>query len=182
MPTKPKAEDIQASRGKINPQAVMEYTLSETPELADPLVARCAANGNNAVTRDAQGKIVVNSSTDSIHVIGDYITNYDPASNAFLHALVNRIGMTIITSKLYDNPWEFMKQGWLEFGETIEEIYVNIARPFGYSPSKAETDVFKREIPDVRAAFHRMNYQKFYKVTISKDQLRHSCPGRAFRT
>lgn len=172
MPTKPTKAEIAASRKSIDPVGVMSATLAETPELADPLIARSAANGNNAVTRDAQGNIVVNSSTDSIHVIGDYITNYEPAANAFLHALVNRIGMTIITSKLYDNPWEFMKQGWLEFGETIEEIYVNIARPFGYSPSKAETDVFKREIPDVRAAFHRMNYQKFYKVTISNDQLR----------
>lgn len=172
MPTKPTKAEIAASRKSIDPVAVMSATLAENPELAEPLIARSAANGDNAVTRDAQGNIVVNSSTDSIHAIGDYIINYDPATNAFLHALVNRIGMTIITSKLYDNPWEFMKQGWLEFGETIEEIYVNIARPFGYSPSKAETDVFKREIPDVRAAFHRMNYQKFYKGTISKDQVR----------
>lgn len=172
MPTKPTKAEIAASRKSIDPVAVMSATLAENPELAEPLIARSAANGDNAVTRDAQGNIVVNSSTDSIHVIGDYITNYDPATNAFLHALVNRIGMTIITSKLYDNPWDFMKQGWLEFGETIEEIYVNIARPFGYSPSKAETDVFKREIPDVRAAFHRMNYRKFYKGTISKDQVR----------
>ena len=32
--------------------------------------------------------------------------------------------------------------------------------------------MFKREIPDVRAAFHILNYQKFYKATISNDQLR----------
>lgn len=172
MPTKPTKAEIAATRKSIDPVAVMSATLAENPELAEPLIARSAANGDNAVTRDAQGNIVVNSSTDSIHIIGDYITNYEPAANAFLHTLINRIGMTIITSKLYDNPWEFMKQGWLEFGETIEEIYVNIARPFGYSPSKAETDVFKREIPDVRAAFHRMNYQKFYKGTITNDQLR----------
>lgn len=30
----------------------------------------------------------------------------------------------------------------------------------------------KREIPDVRSAFHTLNYQKFYKDTISDDQLR----------
>lgn len=166
MPTKPTDAQIKASRSKIDPQAVMSATLAETPELANPLLARAA------VERDAAGNIVVASDTDTIHNIGDYIMNYQPAANAFLTALVNRIGMTIITSKLYDNPWAFMKQGWLETGETIEEIYVNIARPFGYSPSKAENNVFKREIPDVRAAFHRMNYQKFYKVTISNDQLR----------
>lgn len=166
MATKPSTAQINAAKSSLDPVGVMSATLAETPELSDPLIAR------GAVSRNAAGQIVVGSDTDTIHNIGDYIMNYEPAANAFLHSLVNRIGMTIITSKLYDNPWGFMKQGRLEFGETIEEIFVNLARPFGYSPSKAETDVFKREIPDVRAAFHRMNYQKFYKVTISNDQLR----------
>ena len=60
----------------------------------------------------------------------------------------------------------------LEFGETIEEIFVNIAKPFQFDPSVAETNLFKREIPDVRSAFHIMNYQKYYKTTIQNDQLR----------
>lgn len=60
----------------------------------------------------------------------------------------------------------------LEFGETIEEIFVNIAKPFQFDPAVAETNLFKREIPDVRSAFHIMNYQKYYKTTIQNDQLR----------
>ncbi len=60
----------------------------------------------------------------------------------------------------------------LEFGETVEEIFVNIARPHLFDPEVAESEVFKREIPDVRAAFHVMNYQRFYKETVSNDQLR----------
>lgn len=60
----------------------------------------------------------------------------------------------------------------LEFGESIEEVFVNIAKPFQFDPQVAESNVFKREIPDVRSAFHIMNYQKFYKATISNDQLR----------
>lgn len=47
-----------------------------------------------------------------------------------------------------------------------------MARPFQFSPSKAEQEVFKRTIPDVRAAFHTMNFQKYYPITISDDQLR----------
>ena len=56
--------------------------------------------------------------------------------------------------------------------ETIEEIFVNIAKPFQFDPEVAENTVFKREIPDVRSAFHIMNYQKYYKATIQNDQLR----------
>lgn len=112
------------------------------------------------------------SDADSIRQIGAIIMDYPALQNEFLSALVNRIGRVLITSKMYDNPWSFFKKGLLEFGETVEEIFVNIAKPFQFDPAVAETNVFKREIPDVRAAFHIMNYQKYYKATISNDQLR----------
>ena len=73
---------------------------------------------------------------------------------------------------MYTNPWADFKKGRLEYGETVEEIFVNLCRPYQFSPSKAEQDVFKRTIPDVRAAFHTMNFQKYYPITISDDQLR----------
>lgn len=47
-----------------------------------------------------------------------------------------------------------------------------MAKPFQFDPAVAENNLFKREIPDVRAAFHIMNYQKYYKSTVSNDQLR----------
>ena len=109
---------------------------------------------------------------DSIRKIGTIIMDMPQLQNEFISALVNRIGRVLVTSKLYNNPWAMFKKGLLEFGETIEEIFVNIAKPFQFDPVVAESEVFKREIPDVRSAFHIMNYQKFYKVTISNDQLR----------
>lgn len=109
---------------------------------------------------------------DAIRQIGAVIMDYPNLQNEFLSALVNRIGRVLITSKMYSNPWSMFKKGLLEFGETIEEIFVNIAKPFQFDQAVAESEVFKREIPDVRAAFHIMNYQKFYKATISNDQLR----------
>lgn len=127
---------------------------------------------NNATQnyRDYIPKATVDA--DSIRQIGAIIMDYPALQNEFLSALVNRIGRVLITSKMYDNPWAFFKKGLLEFGESVEEIFVNIAKPFQFDPAVAETNVFKREIPDVRAAFHIMNYQKYYKATISNDQLR----------
>ena len=109
---------------------------------------------------------------DSIRTIGAIIMDYPSLQNEFLSALVNRIGLVIITSKMYSNPLSVLKKGVLEHGETIEEIFVNIAKPFTFNPEEAENKQYKREIPDVRSAFHILNYKKFYKVTISDDQLR----------
>lgn len=116
--------------------------------------------------------IDIPDNTESLHAIGEFIMSYQPYQNAFVNALVNRIGRVIITSKLWRNPWSIFKRGYLEFGETVEEIFVNIAKPHSFDPANAEKEIYKREIPDVRAAFHTMNFQKFYKVTISNDQLR----------
>ena len=63
------------------------------------------------------------------------------------------------------------KKGLIDFGETIEEIFVNIANPHQYDVEESENKVFAREIPDVRAAFHTLNYKKFYKQTIQNKDL-----------
>lgn len=109
---------------------------------------------------------------ESIKGIGNIIMQYPALQNEFLSALVNRIGLVIITSRMYSNPWTMFKKGIMELGDSVEEIFVNIAKPFQYDPSVAEDTVFKRQIPDVRAAFHIRNYQKYYKATVSQDQLR----------
>lgn len=127
----------------------------------------------NSATVNYQNYVpIATADPDNIREIGAIIMDMPQLQNEFLSALVNRIGRVILTSKMYSNPWEMFKKGMLEYGETIEEIFVNIAKPFQYDPEVAESDVYKREIPDVRSAFHVMNYQKFYKATIQQEQLR----------
>ena len=127
---------------------------------------------NNATINYQNYVPVATPDAESIREIGAIIMDNPQLQNEFLSALVNRIGRVLITSKMYDNPWSMFKKGMLEFGETIEEIFVNIAKPFQFDPVVAESNLFKREIPDVRSAFHIMNYQKYYKTTIQNDQLR----------
>lgn len=109
---------------------------------------------------------------ESIRTIGAIIMDYPALQNEFLNALVNRIGRVMLTSKMYSNPIAFFKKGVLEYGESIEEIFVNIAKVQEFNPEIAEQEVFKRVVPDVRAAFHIMNYQKFYKATVTQEQLK----------
>ena len=111
-------------------------------------------------------------SADSIKQIGAIIMDNTALQNEFIHALINRIALVVVTSKMYQNPWSMFKRGILEFGENIEEIFVELTKIKEFNPSDAATEVFAREIPDVRSAFHVMNYQKLYKVTITQAQLR----------
>lgn len=127
----------------------------------------------NSATQNYKDYVpVASSDSDSIKAIGNVIMDYPALQNEFLNTLVNRIGKVILSSKLYENPWTMFKKGVLDFGETIEEIFINIAKPFEFDPDTAEKEVFKREIPNVKSAFHVMNYTKFYKATVSQDQLR----------
>lgn len=145
-----------------------------------PLVKKLSASSEeilNAIRNSASANYknyvpVASLSQNNIKQIGLIIMNDAVLQNEFLSALVNRIGRVIVTSKLYSNPWAKFKKGIMEYGETIEEVFVNIAKPFEYDPAVAETLFMKREIPDVRAAFHVLNYQKFYKATIQREQLR----------
>lgn len=142
----------------------------KTLSAAAPAVLNAIRNSATQNYRD----FVPYASTDaeSVREIGTVIMQYPALQNEFLQALVQRIAKVIISSKLYSNPWAFVKRGYLELGETVEEIFVGLVKPFEYDPAVAETDLFKREMPDVKAAFHVVNYRKFYKVTVEEELLR----------
>lgn len=127
----------------------------------------------NSASTDYRNYVpIATPDAESIKKIGATIMNYPNLQNEFVSALINRIGRVMIASKMYSNPWSRFKKGLLDFGETVEEIFVELAQPFQFDPAVAETEIFKRVKPDYRSAFHVMNYQKYYKVTISEQQLR----------
>lgn len=108
----------------------------------------------------------------SIRAFGQAIMSNVGWQNAFLSELLNRIGLEIISSKSYQNPWANLKRGRLEYGEVIEDIFINICEPFKYNPELAETQVEKRVKPDVESMLYRINSQIFYKQTIEQVTLR----------
>lgn len=114
---------------------------------------------------------------DNLKIIGNVITSDAIVRNEFLSALVNRIGFVTVTSRLWENPWAVFNKGLVEYGTTVEEIYVDLAKPFAYDVEIAEKNVFKRVIPDVRSAFHCMNWQEFFKVTVQEKDLKRAFLG-----
>jgi len=140
-------------------------------------ITNTSADVLNAIRNDASTDYrdyvpIATQDAEVIRTIGATIMDFPALRNEFLNALVNRIARVLITSKMYENPWAFFKQGRFDYGETIEEIFVDLCAVHNYDPATAEKKVFAREIPDVRAAFHVLNYRKFYKNTIQYSDLR----------
>ena len=129
---------------------------------------------DNASAEYYQAVPQAQATTESIRAVGEQILAFQPRMNEFVSALVNRIARVVVTSKLYSNPLAFAKKGLLEYGETIEEIFVDIAKSNSYDwNSTNETEqAFKREHPDIKTAFHALNMQTYYKATVSEQNLR----------
>lgn len=148
------------------------------------MAKRIAQTTLNASTLDIINVIRSNASYDyqqnvpkitkatDIPKVGEIICGTPAFANQFINALVNRIALVAVKSAVFYNPYSNLKKGYLEFGETIEEIFVNIANVVDYSAEKAEARELKRSLPDVKSAFHVMNWRVMYPVTIQDNDLK----------
>lgn len=108
-----------------------------------------------------------------IRQIGAVLIDNPLLYNEFVNGLINRIGKVIFASDQYwENPLGWVNKGVLDYGEHVEEIFVDIAKPHQFDPAVAEAEWMKREVPDVKAVFHTLNYTKFYKSTIQMIDIR----------
>lgn len=104
--------------------------------------------------------------------VGEVIYGTPAFANQFINALVNRIAIVSVQSATFNNPYSILKKGYIEFGETVEDIFVSIAKAVDFDPEKAAQREFQRTFPDVRSAFHTMNWRVMYPVTIQDEDLK----------
>lgn len=99
---------------------------------------------------------------------------FDPMNkmvyNQFLDTLVNRIGFTFVRQQSWKNPLAVFKNGRYNYGSTIQEIAVQWIKAHTYEDD-AET-LLKMHRPEVEQAFHTMNRQDQYPITINQPEVR----------
>lgn len=145
---------------------------------------RIAVNTLNASTLDILNVIRANASLEyqnsvpvaevfeDIPKVGEVIYGTPAFANQFINALINRIALVRVQSATFNNPYAILKKGYLEFGETVEDIFVQIAQVVDYSAEKAAARELKRTMPDVKSAFHAMNWRVMYPITIQDEDLK----------
>ena len=114
---------------------------------------------------------VVTTATD-IPKVGEIILGYPALANQACYALMNQIALVDVKSAVFNNPYADLKKGLLRNGETVEEVFVEMAKAREFSVEKAPAREFKRTIPDVRTAFHARNWKVQYPVSIEYEELR----------
>ena len=112
------------------------------------------------------------TSEEMIPVVGDVIYGTPALANEFVNALMNMIALVRIKSATFNNPYADLKKGYLEFGETIEEVFVDLAKVRLFNKERVDEYEFKRTIPDVKTAFHAINWRVQYPITIEDEELR----------
>lgn len=144
---------------------------------------RIAMSSLNARTIDILNTIRANASAayqDSVPVItkatdipkvGEVIVGYPAIANEFVNALVNRIAFVNIKSLDFNNAYAELKKGYLDYGETVEEAFIQIAKPRVFSAEKGYERELKRTVPDVKAAFHTVNWKVQYPVSVERQTL-----------
>ena len=145
---------------------------------------RIAANTLNASTIDILNVIRDNASlayqnsvpevtkATDIPRVGEVLYGTPAFANEFINALINRIAIVRVKSATFNNPYERLKKGFLDYGETVEEIFVGITKAFEFSQEKAESRELKQYKPNVKSVFHAMNWKVLYPVSVSMEQLK----------
>lgn len=135
-----------------NDAELLSYIINQTPELA--------------------GEIDLPVQGQSIAPIGKIIVSNERYKNAFLNT-INLIGLTVIDRVYWQNPWRtFTDRGKLNFGQTVRELFVEMAQVYDYQTAvKNPTGFLSNVVPDVFNYLHELNFQKYYKTTTSDEEI-----------
>ena len=128
----------------------------------------------NAIKSEASQEYqdrIPDATKDNLAEIGTAIFNWSSSRNEFVAALFNRIGKVVISDKMYENPLKEFKKGMLDWGKTIEEVFVDLVAENAYDASIAEQEIYKRNMPDIKSVFHDLNRKGFYKTTVENETL-----------
>ena len=123
---------------------------------------------------DVYMQTLPSATADNIQTISNILFNdaYQPMLNEFVTNLVNRIGLTIIRNKSFNNPLSVFKKGSMPLGTDIQDIYENPAQAEQYEINNtAMAKLLTITDPDTHVAYYRRNRKDLYTKTISRENL-----------
>ena len=117
---------------------------------------------------------VPSATADNIQAISGILFNdaYQPMLNEFVTNFINRIALTIVRNKSFNNPLAIFKKGSVPLGTDIQDIYENPAEAEAYEYSNtAMAKLLTITDPDTHVAYYRRNRKDMYTKTIAREGL-----------
>lgn len=106
--------------------------------------------------------------------VSDVFTQYPTAKNEFINILTNQVVRSVVYSKVFNNPLQMFHGGKLEVGQSMEQLFVDMAEVKGFLEMEQNDevkDLISTSTPDVHALYVSRNYAYKSKVSISEEQL-----------
>ena len=111
---------------------------------------------------------------ESLAEYGSALRDFPVIMNSWVNILINKIGLTVIKNKMWNNKLAEFQRGNLPVGSTVEEIFIDLVKAKTYTEEPATNnlgDVFAVNKPDVKARFHIVNSRLVYPISVSKANL-----------
>lgn len=129
------------------------------------------------------GKFYLSGTTDQQQRLGDPTQQslattsealFDPYNNSlyndFANFMINQIGLSFARQQRFKNPLREYIKDKLYYGSTVTETQLNWIKGHSYNVDAEEQ--FKTHYPDGLQAFHTMNYEMQYPISVSREQMR----------
>lgn len=163
-----------ATKPKVVTEKQMQTFSAQTSYDIVNSIRNARANGESYTGIDFASRIP-ECTKATLQEIGEIFLGDGDFANGFLKELVNRIGMTIINYRRFNNNLKVLKQGRLDYGETIEEIAFGLIKgkcDYAVNIQDGVTDVFQITLPVVQTALHKVNFQQKYPYSITRFELK----------
>ena len=101
-----------------------------------------------------------------------FAQEYAPTLNEFIDGLVNRIGMTIVYERSFENPLKPFKKGSVPLGSDVQEIKTNMLDAEQYTLTENEAGkLLSINIPDTKVEYIKRNRKDRYDLSIAYESL-----------
>lgn len=121
----------------------------------------------NAQDANYQARIPT-ATQENVAQYGLALSTYTPQYNQFANALIERIGRVIVRAARFENPLARFKRGMNPQAQDMQEIYIEPLKSEGaYNPA-GPNPLGRRNPPNISAAYHRMNRQDQYCITLDR--------------
>lgn len=102
----------------------------------------------------------------NLAAIGNAMQTYTQLANEFCNELINKIGKTKLEQMLFTNKLARFKSGVINTQQDVEEIFVEMAKAESSYDKDGKNPLGRREAPDVKVLYHRMNRQDCYALSV----------------
>lgn len=116
---------------------------------------------------------------DSVRADGvaDIIKSYPSVANDFISTLTNKVVRSLIYSKIFNNPLRELHGGMIEYGDSIEQIFVKMAEQKNFDDhfkgsTTEEGDLIKSVDDLVEVLYIKKNFKYTFKSSVSHSRLR----------